>query len=177
MRKLYIAFILFALAPLQTQPGSPKHGQQYKYFNQPVLPDFNWRSVSLWAHSFFHNLIIFSKAIVPVLFLTLGHVLRRGNRSIVYSEVRYRYLLLKSKKEFRNHRKCKLLSFILLFIKYLTSCQHKQLDNKNAPKTHFGLDSPKFVPLMDKLTICNTPYQVQEPQILYKILSPTLGRC
>ena len=82
----------------------------------------------------------------------MDHVLRRGNRSIVYSEVRYRYLLLKSKKRFRNHRKCKLLSFILLLIKYLTSCQHKQLDNKNAPKTHFGLDSPKFVPLMDKLS-------------------------
>ena len=82
----------------------------------------------------------------------MGHVLRRGNRSIVYSEVRYRYLLLKSKMKFRNHRKCKLLSFILFFIKYLSSCQHKQLDNKNDPKTQFGLDSPKFVPLMDKLS-------------------------
>ena len=80
----------------------------------------------------------------------MGHMFRQGNRSIVYSEVRYRYLLLKSKKKFRNHRKCKLVSFILLFIKYLTSCQHKQLDTKNAPKTLFGLDSPQFAPLMDK---------------------------
>ena len=43
------------------------------------------------------------------------------------------------------------MSFFLLFIKYLTSCQHKQLDSNNAPKTLFGLDGPNFVPLMDKL--------------------------
>ena len=77
---------------------------------------------------------------------------RRGNRSIVYFDVRYRYLLLKSKNIFRNHRKGKLVSFLLLFIKYLTSCQHKQLDSNNAPKTLFGLDGPNFVPLMDKLS-------------------------
>ena len=31
------------------------HGQQFKYFSQPDLPDFNWRSVFLWALSFSHN--------------------------------------------------------------------------------------------------------------------------
>ena len=40
----------------------------------------------------------------------------------------------------------------MLFIKYLTSCQHKQLDTKNAPRALFGLDSPKFAPLRDKLS-------------------------
>ena len=45
-----------------------------------------------------------------------------------------------------------MVSFFLPFIKYLTSCQHKQLDTNNVPKTLFGLDSPKFVPLMDKLS-------------------------
>ena len=91
----------------------------------------------------------------------MGHVLRLGNRSIVYSEVRYRYLLLKSRRSredlekisrFRNHRKCNLLSLILLFFKYLTSCQHKLIDNKNPRKIHSFLDSPKFVPFMDKLS-------------------------
>ena len=80
----------------------------------------------------------------------MGHMFQQDSRSIVYFDVRYRYLLLKSKKIFRNHHKGKLVSFFLLFIKYLTSCQHKQLDSNNAPKTLFGLDGPNFVPLMEK---------------------------
>ena len=110
----------------------------------------NWRSVSLWTFSFLHTLIICTKAIVPILFLTLGHMFRQDSRPIVYFDVRYRYLLLKSKKNFRNHRKCNLVSFFLLFIKYLTSCQHKQVDPNNAPKTLFGLNGPIFAPLMEK---------------------------
>ena len=112
----------------------------------------NWRSVSLWTLSFLHTLIICTKAIVPILFLTMGHMFRQDRRPIVYFDVRYRYLLLKSKKIFRNHRKCNFVSFFLLFIKYLTSCQHKQLDTNNVPKTLFWLDGPNFVTLMDKLS-------------------------
>ena len=147
---LYIVFISFML---QTQPGSPLAWSEFKYFSLPDLPVFNWRSVSLWTLSFFQNLIIFTKAITPVLFLTMGHVLRLWNRSIIYSEVRYRYLLLKSKKRTRYHRKSNLLSLILLFMKYLTSCQHKLIDNENICKNHVFLDCPKYIPLMDELSI------------------------
>ena len=130
----------------------PKHGQQYKFFNLPEPPDLNWRSVSLWTLSFLHTLIICTKAIVPILFLTLGHMFRQDNTPIVYFDMRYRYLLLKSKKNFRNHRKRNLVSFFMLFIKYLTSCQQKQEDHNNTPKTLFGLNGPIYAPLMDKLS-------------------------
>ena len=128
--------------------GPPLHGQHFKYFNPPDLPDFNWRSVSLWTLSFFQNLVIFTKAITPVLFFTMGHVLRLGNRSIIYSEVRYRNLLLKSKKRVRNHRKFNLLPLILLFMKYLTSYQHKPIENENIVL----LDCSKYINLMDELS-------------------------
>ena len=155
------------------------HGQQFKYFSQPDLPDLNWRSVFLWVISFFHNLIIFTEAIAPVLFLTMAHVLRLGNRSILYSEVRYRYLVLKSKKRVTNHRKCNLLSLILLFIKYLTSYQHKLIENENARKNHLFLDSLKYVPLMDELSADLREDHIKAFAILhimYECIYPTLGR-
>ena len=41
----------------------PLHGQQFKHFRLPELPDINWRFVSLWTLSVFQNLTIFTKAI------------------------------------------------------------------------------------------------------------------
>ena len=94
---------------------TPLHGQQFKHLRLPTLPGVNWRFVSLWILSLFQNIIIFIKAIAPVVFVTMGHVLRLGNRTMVYSEVRYRYLILKSKKRVRGQRKCNFMSLFLMF--------------------------------------------------------------
>ena len=94
----------------------PLHGQQFKHFRLPELSDINWRFVSLWILSVFQNFTIFTKAISPVLVMTMGHVLR-----LVYSEVKYMYLLLKSKKRVRSQHKCNFLS-LLFSLNLLSRC-------------------------------------------------------
>ena len=41
---------------------------------------------------------------------------------------------------------------ILLFMKYLTSYQHKPAENENICKTHVFLDCPKYINLIDELS-------------------------
>ena len=131
----------------------PLHGQQFKHLRLPTLPGVNWRFVSLWILSLFQNIIIFIKAIAPVVFVTMGHVLRLGNRTMVYSEVRYRYLILKSKKRVRGQRKCNFMSLFLMFIKYATSYQLKLIDKRDAHKNQLFLAKMAWVPSTDKLSI------------------------